>query len=291
MQSMTGFGRAEHASEGIIARVEITTVNRKQADIHFNLPRELGRLESSLRKMVLQVVSRGRVNISIHLEKAGADKQALGVDLERALALEAAFEQLADSLSRPLPLSAQDFLKTPGILTLNDSTWDEEEALEAIHPALRAALEKLIEMRRAEGADLKADLLARLHLLEQEVHHIMQASPLVTSRQRELLHKRLRDSGLEIDLDDERLLKEVALFAERCDISEEVTRLSSHFGRFREYLDSPDPAGRSLDFLCQEINREFNTIGSKANDAGIGQKVVTAKTELEKIREQVQNIE
>jgi uncharacterized protein (TIGR00255 family) len=110
-------------------------------------------------------------------------------------------------------------------------------------------------------------------------------------RQRELLHNRLREAEIAIDLNDERLLKEIALFADRCDISEETTRLSSHINRFREYLDSKEPVGRSLDFLCQEINREFNTIGSKANDAGIGQSVVGAKTELEKIREQVQNIE
>jgi uncharacterized protein (TIGR00255 family) len=110
-------------------------------------------------------------------------------------------------------------------------------------------------------------------------------------RQRELLYTRLRDAEIDLDLNDERLLKEIALFAERCDISEETTRLASHINRFREYLDTTEPVGRSLDFLCQEINREFNTIGSKANDAGIGQNVVGAKTELEKIREQVQNIE
>lgn len=288
---MTGFGRAEHASENLIARVEIATLNRKQADIHFSLPRELNRLEASLRKMVLQFVSRGRVNVSIHLEKSGTHQKTLGLDLERARALEDAFAQLSSTLNRPITPSAQDFLETPGILTLADTAWDETEAQEAIHPALNAALKKLVEMRSAEGADLKADILTRLLLLEKEVHHIAQASPKVTTRQHQLLHKRLRETGLELDLRDERLLKEIALFAERCDISEETTRLGSHFARFREYLDSSTPSGRSLDFLCQEINREFNTIGSKANDAGIGQHVVNAKTELEKIREQVQNIE
>ncbi len=291
MQSMTGFGRAEHASEKIIARVEITTVNRKQADIHFSLPRELGGLEAGLRKSVLAIVSRGRANVSIHLERTGSGEETLGVDTDRAQALEAAFTELSKALNRPLQLSAHDFLRTPGIISFDDSGWDSDEALEAIEPALTGALEKLVEMRSSEGADLKTDLLVRLQILEDHVSVIAEISPQVVTRQRELLNNRLRDAGIELDLNDERLLKEIALFAERCDISEETTRLASHLGRFREFLDSGEPSGRSLDFLCQEINREFNTIGSKANDAGIGQNVVAAKTELEKIREQVQNIE
>ncbi|MGY8657235.1 MAG: YicC/YloC family endoribonuclease [Verrucomicrobiales bacterium] len=291
MQSMTGFGRAEHASEGIIARVEIATVNRKQADIHFSLPRELGELEAGLKKTVLGVVSRGRVNISINLERASGNDESLNLDPSRAQALEAAFIELSDVLNRTVKLEASDFLRAPGVITFEDSGWDVEEARTAIEPALSTALEKLVEMRTAEGADLKTDLLVRLIILEDHAKIISVATPKVVARQRELLHNRLREADIDLDLNDERLLKEIAIFAERCDISEETTRLDSHIGRFREYLDSDEPVGRSLDFLCQEINREFNTIGSKANDSGIGQNVVGAKTELEKIREQVQNIE
>jgi uncharacterized protein (TIGR00255 family) len=156
---------------------------------------------------------------------------------------------------------------------------------------VRARLVNLVKMRKAEGADLKVDFLQRLTSLETHTEIISKATPKVVQRQRELLHNRLREAEIDVDPNDERLLKEVALFADRSDISEETTRLSSHINRFREYLNSDEPVGRSLDFLCQEINREFNTIGSKANDAGIGQSVVDAKTELEKIREQVQNIE
>ena len=288
---MTGFGRAEHASEGIIARVEIATVNRKQADIHFSLPRELGELEAGLKKTVLGVVSRGRVNISINLERASGNDESLNLDPSRAQALEAAFIELSDILNRTVKLEASDFLRAPGVITFEDSGWDVEEARTAIEPALSTALEKLVEMRTAEGADLKTDLLVRLIILEDHAKIISVATPKVVARQRELLHNRLREADIDLDLNDERLLKEIAIFAERCDISEETTRLDSHIGRFREYLDSDEPVGRSLDFLCQEINREFNTIGSKANDSGIGQNVVGAKTELEKIREQVQNIE
>ncbi len=288
---MTGFGRAEHASERIIARVEVATVNRKQADIHFSLPRELGGLEAGLRKTVLGFVSRGRVNVSIHLERAGKADEVLGLDTDRAKALDAAFAELSKTLNRPIELAAQDFLRVPGIVSFDESGWDSDEAATAIAPALVGALEKLVEMRTTEGEDLKTDLLARLQILEDHVTVIAEISPQVVTRQRELLHGRLREAGLELDLNDDRVLKEIAIFAERCDISEETTRLASHLGHFRDFLNSEEPAGRSLDFLCQEINREFNTIGSKANDAGIGQNVVGAKTELEKIREQVQNIE
>jgi len=146
-------------------------------------------------------------------------------------------------------------------------------------------------MRASEGGHLKKDTLDRLSSLESEAKEIEVYSPTVLNKYRENLHKRLQESGLEIDLTDERLLKEIGLFAEKCDISEEITRLDSHFIKFREYLDSDQPAGRSLDFLCQELNREFNTIGSKANDAQLAQHVVNAKTQLEKIREQIQNVE
>ncbi len=288
---MTGFGRAEHASDGMIARVEIATVNRKQADIHFSLPREIAALEGDLRKLVLEFVSRGRVNVSINLERTSGSAQSLGLDSARAQALEAAFQELSAVLDRPIKPEASDFMRAPGIITFEDSGWDPEEAATAITPALSSALANLVEMRTAEGEDLKVDLFARLAILEDHAKVIETATPKVVERQRELLHNRLRDAEIEIDLNDERLLKEIAIFAERCDISEETTRLAAHINRFREYLESNEPVGRSLDFLCQELNREFNTIGSKANDAGIGQNVVGAKTELEKIREQVQNIE
>ena len=291
MQSMTGFGRSEHATSNFTARVEITSVNRKQADIVFNLPRELGELESDLRKTVLQAISRGRVNVAIHLERSATAPKPFNLDSERAQALEAAFTELSDLLNRPIKPEAQDFLRIPGLLTFEDSGLDQDNALEAILPALEGALGRLLEMRHSEGQDLKSDLLERLTIIEDHARIIGEATPQVATRHRENLHQRLREAEIELDLNDERLLKEIAIFAERCDISEETTRLASHIGRFREYLDRDEAVGRPLDFLCQEINREFNTIGSKANDSGIAQNVVMAKTELEKIREQVQNIE
>ncbi|MGJ8696066.1 MAG: YicC/YloC family endoribonuclease [Verrucomicrobiaceae bacterium] len=291
MQSMTGFGRGEHATDHFIARVEIASVNRKQADIVFNLPRELGEIEPILRKDVLNVVSRGRVNVSINLEAASTVSDSLAIDETRAQALEAAFTQLSDLLNRPIQPDSHDFLRAPGVFLFQESGMDADHALEAIRPALSDALDRLVEMRTREGLDLKQDFQDRLTILEQETAAIAEKSPNVVVRQRENLHNRLRDAEIDLDLADERLLKEIALFAERCDISEETTRLDSHFAKFRESLELREPVGRPLDFLCQEINRELNTIGSKANDADIAQHVVTGKTELEKIREQVQNVE
>ncbi|MBR9759783.1 YicC family protein [bacterium] len=291
MQSMTGFGRAEYATENLIARIEIASVNRKQADIVFNLPRELGELEAEMRKLLLSEVSRGRVNVSIRLEPVASSRGQISLDLPRAQALENIFSELSQALGRDIEATPGDFLRAPGIINSDDQGLDPKDAREAILPALKNALEKLTEMRRLEGADLKSDLLGRLDVIASHTKIIGEATGNVVSRQRELLHQRLSEAGLELDLNDERLLKEIAVFAERCDISEETTRLGSHLGRFREYLDSSDAVGRPLDFLCQEINRELNTIGSKANDAGIAQNVVLAKTELEKVREQVQNVE
>ncbi len=288
---MTGFGRAEHATDTLIARVEISSVNRKQADIVFNLPRELTALDAPFRKLILEKVSRGRVNVNLQLERAASAEQSFQINFTKALALESAFQQLSNSLGRTLEPTASDFLRASDIFSFEEGGLNPEEARAAIEPALTGALEKLIAMRKSEGSDLKDDLLARLEIIEQHATVIGQATGQVATRQRELLHQRLRDQDIELDLNDERLVKEIALFAERVDISEETTRLTSHISRFREYLSGNDAVGRSLDFLCQELNRELNTIGSKCNDAGIAQNVVNAKTELEKIREQVQNIE
>lgn len=291
MQSMTGFGRAEHATDHLIARVEIASVNRKQADIVFNLPRELSEIEPALRKTILTKISRGRVNVSINLEAASTSAEGLTINTSRAQSLEKAFAELSSLLGRSVQADAHAFLRAPGVFQFQDHQIEPEHAQAAIAPALEDALTRLVEMRTREGDDLKDDFLARLLTLEDATKEIEVATPTVVTRQRKNLHNRLREAEIEIDLNDERLLKEVALFAERCDICEETIRLHSHFAKFRESLKLSEPIGRSLDFLCQEINREFNTIGSKANDAGIAQHVVAGKTELEKIREQVQNVE
>ena len=288
---MTGFGRAAHATETLSASIEASSVNRKQAEIVVQLPRSYAELEAPIRKHVLEHVSRGRVAVSITISKTDNAPTPITVDSNRAKALSEALKELSHQIGHPLDISASDILRTPDIIKFEDKAVCIDTARETIFPALTEAIANLIEMRTREGNDLKQDTLERLAKLETEAVSIESHAPSVITRYRENLHRKLQETGLEVDLSDERVLKEIGIFAERCDISEEITRLNSHFARFREYLDEAQPVGRSLDFLCQEINREFNTIGSKANDATLAQHVVTAKTELEKIREQIQNVE
>ncbi|MFC5051378.1 YicC/YloC family endoribonuclease [Rubritalea spongiae] len=291
MKSMTGFGRASHATETLVANIEASSVNRKQGEVVVQLPRNYAELEPAIRKYVLEHISRGRVSISISLEQTESATAPISVDSAKAKALSNALKDLSHQIGHPLEITAADILRVPDIIKFEDKETDLDSVRAAIEPALKAAISNLVEMRTREGDDLKHDTLERLETLEQEAVAIEKHAPSVITRYRENLHRRLQETGLELDLDDDRVLKEVGIFAERCDISEEITRLRSHFDKFKEYLGSPEPVGRSLDFLCQEINREFNTIGSKANDATLAQHVVTSKTELEKIREQIQNVE
>ena len=291
MHSMTGFGRGSAATDAWQAGVEISAVNRKQAEVVVQAPREINELDARIRKAVLTVVSRGRIQISINIERSLGAAPDFRIDPALALAFSKAFGELGRTVGYPVLPAAADFLRQPGIIAAGNSEIDAEAAWLAIEPALTAALTQLAAMRASEGDHLKADFLTRLDVLISFARKIAADAPARPIRQRELLTKRLRDAGLELDLTDERVAKEIALFADRCDVSEEITRLDSHFAKFREYLQAAEPPGRALDFLCQELFREFNTIGSKANDAAIAQTVVEAKTELEKIREQVQNVE
>ena len=288
---MTGFGRGSGQHEGVQATVEIATVNRKQAEVVIQLPRELAELESGIRKTVLERISRGRAQVSVKLERDSGETAELQVNETLAVALQEALAQLGERLGQDLTPTASDLLRQPGMITTGEQELDTKVAADAISPALSEALSALQGMRSEEGEHLKQDFLARLDQLKVFAQSLAQAAPSRCERQREVLMKRLSEAGLELDLNDERVLRELALFADRCDISEELTRLDSHFAKFLDYLESGEPCGRPLDFLCQELFREFNTIGSKANDAAIAQTVVEAKTELEKIREQVQNVE
>ena len=290
MHSMTGFGRGTHAAAHVVIRVEASSVNRKQGEVHFFMPRDLAELEARLRKHVLGRVTRGRVNINVTLEHPGGAGSGVRVNVAKARALKAAFLDMSRELDQEITPGASDYLRAPDVF-LFEEDYKVEEVWGAMKSALDEALDGLVQMRAEEGTDLKAELERILTHLEALTNEIEEHAPAVIANHRENLLRRLRDAELDLDAGDERVLKEVALFADRCDITEEITRLRSHFRKFHAYMNSSGVVGRSMDFLCQEINREFNTIGSKANDATLAQAVVNSKTELEKIREQVQNIE
>lgn len=290
---MTGFGRGTHSNEQWQATVEASSINRKQVEIVTSLPRALQCLDSSVRKFTLPYISRGRVQLNIRIEASNTGEQSqIRINHALATSLQSAFNELSKTIGRHVVPSSADFARHPGIFETDTlDNIDPDLAWQAIEPAVKLALESMNEMRSAEGKHLKQDFIQRLQTLSELTASISQLAPYRPQRQRELLEKRLSDIGIKLDDQDERIAKEIALFADRCDISEEITRLDSHFAKFHEYLNSTEATGRQLDFLCQELFREYNTIGSKANDARIAQTVVEAKTEIEKIREQVQNIE
>jgi uncharacterized protein (TIGR00255 family) len=293
MKSMTGYGRGESASNGLKITVEVSSVNRRQSEISVNLPRELEVLEAQVRDEVNKVVSRGRLTVRITRHSAGkddSDKAQINVALAKSYARE--FAQLAKELKIAGPISMDLLMRAPGVLQVEEEAAEAEEVWPPMEKALKAALSTLVKMREREGSHLGKDLSTRMNTMRKSWQKISKQAPEAQIRYRDQLRQRIKTAGLDMPtIDDERLLKEVVLFADRSDVSEELTRLASHFQQFEDCVKSKDPVGRTLDFLAQEMNREVNTIGSKANDAVISREVVTLKAELEKFREQVQNVE
>ena len=291
MNSMTGYGRGEAARGGAKFTVEISTVNRKQAELSLYLPRELDALESRARDEINAKVSRGRIAARVQWTAKSGDRAQVEIDRNLAKEYAKEYRKLATDLKLGGEVSLDTILRAPGVLQTSEEELDVESLWTPLRTAVRAALKELLAMRAREGANLKKDLQKRIDALQKSVKAVKRQAPRTVRRHREALLDRLNQSGLDLKLDDERVLKEVALFADRIDITEELTRLESHFGQFADYAKSKGPVGRTLDFLSQEMNREVNTIGSKANDPLISRLVVAMKSELEKFREQVQNVE
>lgn len=289
---MTGFGRGGAAAEGMRCSVELSSVNRKQADIDLRLPRDAQSLETGVRKLLGGAISRGRLSASVSFETQSASSSSLRVDESLAVEYAAALSRLSAKLGVPMPLSAEAILRAPGIFTVAANEPVPPEILEPIaHGAIAAALTDWDEARVREGSHLHEDLSARLEVLRELCGKIATEAPRVPELHRESLRRRLEEAGTPLPLDDDRLLKEIAIFADKSDISEEITRLSGHLVEFQRLMDSPEPSGRPLDFLTQEMHRELNTMGAKASHAGIAHLVVAGKTEVERLREQVQNVE
>jgi uncharacterized protein (TIGR00255 family) len=293
MKSMTGYGWDECSQDGYKVTVELSSVNRKQGEISINLPRELEVLEAQIRDEVNKRIARGRLTARVTLH-AAEGKEAARVKINKALAAAYAREMraLAKALKLKGDLSIESLFRAPGVLESGEGVGDAETFWPAVSKALQQALTMLVKMRVREGANLKKDLLDRIGLMRKAVARVRKEAPLVQKRYRDQLVERIKAAGLDdLKLDEERMLKEVVFFADRSDITEELTRLNSHFQQFDDCLKSAEPVGRTLDFLAQEMNREINTIGSKANDAAISREVVVLKAELEKFREQAQNVE
>ncbi|HSU54084.1 MAG TPA: YicC/YloC family endoribonuclease [Candidatus Dormibacteraeota bacterium] len=293
MKSMTGYGRGECSQNGFKITVELSSVNRKQGEISVALPREMEMLEAQIRDIINQYVSRGRLTARVSLHAGGSNLSArmhLNVPLAKAYARE--LTRLAAQLKLPGPVTLDQLARAPGVFQTDEQIVEEKDFWPAVKRALKGALTMLVKMRQREGQHLAKDLGKRISLMRKASLRIQKQAPDVARRYRQQLLDRIKEAGLQAPgEDDDRLLKEVVYYADRSDISEELTRLTSHFKQFDDCVRSAEPVGRTLDFLAQEMNREVNTIGSKANDSLISREVVTLKAELEKFREQAQNVE
>ena len=290
LRSMTGFGAGSASTKMWKVSIEMSSVNRKQLDVNLVLPRNLMMLDALVQGLVRKAFSRGRISGVIRVE---ADENAHSVAINEVLAHEyiKVVRATAKQLNLPDTLSAESLLRIKGLIGTKQDDWDVEAVSAVVEKAMEIALQNLEKMRLAEGKMLEADLRRRVDLLESYIKEIKTLSKNTTTRYREKLLARIKEAQLGDLANNDRILREIALFADRCDISEELVRLKSHLSQARKLFRAKESVGRTLDFLCQELFREINTIGSKANEVEITNQVVLFKTELERIREQVQNIE
>lgn len=288
LKSMTGFGAGNVEVNGHAVYAEISTVNRKQLEIRFSLPRELTALESDLRKLVQANLSRGQV--AVRISQSSAAGSAAGINRERVAALINAARELGKEFNVNGELTMAQVLTLPGVFDDNSGELPEDVKTAAVQ-ALTKAVDQLNNMRAVEGAALKAELEGRLQLLENMHKTLLPFTAEIEAQLKQRLMDKLAASDLPVDVQDERFLKELLYYADKSDVTEELTRLSSHFVQFRNFLNGAAGGGRSMDFLVQEMFREITTLGNKAGSGAVAEVVVKFKSELEKIREQIQNVE
>jgi uncharacterized protein (TIGR00255 family) len=292
INSMTGYGRARKSVNNTTFTIEVKTVNHRFCDVSVKMPKEFLFLEEMIKKTVQKMLHRGRIEVFITLE--GQEATEKKVNLDKYL-LEQYIQQIKSAAKEhdlTGELSVEQLLHIPDLITISEKEEDLSLYQEVILETVTNATSRCLEMRQLEGLALAKDLSSRIQSIEETITIIQQYAPLVVDHYRERMRQKISEMiGNDLEVDDQRLLTEVAIFAEKADISEELTRLKSHCEQFIKIISVAGVVGRKLDFLVQEMNRETNTIGSKANDYQISQNVVSLKSEIEKIKEQVQNIE
>lgn len=289
---MTGFGRYESENGDYACKAEIRSVNNRYIEINARIPKSLMSLETALKKQIKARCARGSFDLNVSLEKinGGSEDQVLQPNLDLVRQYHRSFEKIKNHLGVEgdvdlnLILSMKDVIKTQP-LTLDPSRE------ELVHSTVDKALSLLIDMREEEGENLRADLLLQLNAIEEHGEIIQARQADAVNAYKERLAERVKILSDGVEADPQRLAQEVAVMADRCDVTEEIIRLESHVKQFRNFLKTKQPIGRKLEFLVQEINRETNTVGSKTIDSGVSQTVIEIKSHLEKIREQLQNIE
>lgn len=289
---MTGFGLGEVANNEYKLKVEIKTVNHRYNEIFIRLPRHLNYLEDNLKKLIKGYIHRGKVDAYVDFEYIDQSRVDVSVDIPLALSYKNALTQLKDELDLEDRISLRDIIHISDVIKMDKKEIDKDAIWKIFKETFEIALEDLSSMKLNEGQSLKNDIISKLEYMKELIVLITERAPFVVIEYKDKLHERissLLDENLV--LDEDRFNTEIAFFADKSSIDEEIVRLNSHINQFYDILEEEGPIGRKIDFLIQELNREINTIGSKANDIIISKNVVEVKSELEKIREQIQNIE
>ena len=290
MKSMTGFGRASLESNGKNYIIEIKTVNNKYSDITVKSPKRLSFIEDKIRKQIANKITRGKVEVSVSFFDFSNKSKNVVLNKEIAKEYIKQLREIADENNLSENISVVEIAKLPDILNSMDSDNDEEITNETLQ-CLNMALDSLIDMRKAEGENIKQDLLIRIERVKNLVDKIAENSKGIVEEYVSKLEKRVKEILKTDVVDENRIAQEAVIYADKTSIEEELTRLNSHIVQFKELVNSDGPVGKKLDFMIQEMNRETNTIGSKAGSGEITKAVIDLKVELEDIREQVQNIE
>lgn len=289
---MTGYGRGEFQESSKSFTVEIKTINHRYNDILVKMPKHISHLEEMIKRNIKDKVNRGRVEVYINMESVEGNDMEVSVNLALAKSYKKASEKISRELSISGELSLESIMKFPDVLKAEKVEEDEDQLKNVLEGALERAIDALVEMRSKEGEKLQEDMLKKLETIEEVVSGIEARATLVVDEYRERLNQRISDMlENKYELDETRLANEVAYFADKAGIDEELVRLRSHISQLRATVQSEGAVGKKLDFIVQEMNRETNTIGSKVGDIDITNSVVEIKTEIEKIREQIQNVE
>ncbi len=291
IKSMTGYGKSEQTIDSLNVTVEIKSVNHRYFEFSARVPREYGFLEEKLKKYCNSLITRGKVECYVSVEDLEEREMEVNVNETLAAGYVKALKELSERFGLKDDISAVTLSRYPDVITLHKASEDEERIWNAVKTVAETAVSKFIEMRETEGSKLRGDILSRADYIIECVEFIEGRSPETVREYNEKLKQRMKELLGDASVDEQRLLNEAAIYADKIAVDEETVRLRSHISQLREFMNSSEAIGRKLDFLVQEINREANTIGSKAQDVDIAKKVIAIKAEVEKIREQVQNIE
>lgn len=291
IKSMTGFGAGDAETADFKVHIEVKAVNQRFLETNYHMPYSMNMFENQLTKKIKEYASRGKLDINIRFQDLRDKAVIVKVDKGLVAAYGQALQEISSQLELSAPVTAAQIASYPDVLKLNEENADLEAAQPVLMQAMEQALESFVAMREAEGQNIQRDLLARIGTLENFVWELEKLAPEIVAAYRQRLENLLREYLAKEDIDESRIIQEVALFTDKVNYTEETVRLRSHFDQFRQIITAGEPVGRKLDFLIQEMNREINTVASKANSAGAAQFVVDVKSEIEKIREQIQNIE